>query len=217
MRSKLILLAAAVALSGCQHSAFDMPEQGLTAVNAPVVASTNYAIDLAAPGGSLAPSEAARLDGWFGGLGVQHGDAIYVDGAYSDLARLEVARIAGQYGLMVTPGAPVTTGQVAPDTVRVVVSRREASVPGCPNWDRASNPNFSNQTMPNFGCGVNTNLAAMVANPQDLIHGQAGSGVGDAVAGAKAVQMYRDWPLTGILPGQELRPLKSENTKKDDQ
>ena len=216
MRSKLSLLAFAAAVAGCQHVPRDLPDRGIAAVNEPVVASSNYAIDLAAPGGALAPSEAARLDGWFGGLGLRHGDTVYVDGGYSDMARVEVGRIAGQYGLMVAPGAPVTTGQVAPGTVRVVVSRTEVTVPGCPNWSRPAQPNYNNQSLPNFGCGVNSALAAMVANPQDLIHGQEGSGVGDAVAGAKAVQMYRDWPLTGILPGQELRPLKDVDTKKDE-
>ena len=32
--------------------------------------------------------------------------------------------------------------------------------------------------MSNFGCAVNGNLAAMVANPSDLVHGREGSGVG---------------------------------------
>ena len=216
MRSKLTLLAFAAAAAGCQHTPQDLADRGVIAANQPIVASANYAIDLAAPAGSLDPAEAARLDGWFGGLGLSHGDTVYVDAPYSEAARFDVAQVAGKYGLLVAEGAPVTTGQVAPGTVRVVVSRTEASVPGCPNWGRPAQPNYNNQMLPNFGCAVNSNLAAMVANPQDLIHGQEGSGVGDALAGAKAVQMYRDWPLTGIRPGQELRPLSAAETKKDE-
>ena len=70
--------------------------------------------------------------------------------------------------------------------------------------------------MSNYGCAANSNMAAMVANPEDLFHGRAGPAASDGVAGAKAVQMYRDWPLTAIKPGQELRPLRENLTRKED-
>ena len=56
----------------------------------------------------------------------------------------------------------------------MVVSRTRAEVPDCPNWSVPSQPNYNNRTMSNFGCAVNSNLAAMVANPEDLIHGREG-------------------------------------------
>ena len=183
-------------------------------VNVPVLSTTNFVFDAAAPGGSLAGGEAQRLDGWLQGLNLGYGDAVYVDGGY-DAARADVARVVGRYGVMVQPGAPVTAGAASPDSVRVVVSRRTAGVPGCPNWNTPAQPNYNNRTMSNFGCGVSTNLAAMVADPQDLIHGRAGDPASDAVAGAKAILMYRGWPLTGIIEGQAKRPLYDVNTKKD--
>jgi pilus assembly protein CpaD len=212
MRVKLtLLLAGSLLAGGCDHVAHDRPDRGVAAVNEPVVGRNNYVFDAAAPNGILAPNEAARLDAWFRTLGVGYGDSIYVDGYGA--ARSDVERIANSYGMMVASGAPVTAGAVMPGAVRVIVSRTEAFVPNCPNWDRPSNPNYSNREMPNFGCAVNTNLAAMVANPTDLVHGQAGSGVGDAAAGAKAVNMYRSWPLTGVIEGQTRRPLKQAETK----
>ena len=45
--------------------------------------------------------------------------------------------------------------------------------------------------MSNYGCAVNSNIAAMVANPQDLVHGREGSGVGRCRTAAKAVESYR--------------------------
>jgi pilus assembly protein CpaD len=71
--------------------------------------------------------------------------------------------------MMVSSGAPVTIGALQDGTVRVVVSRTRASVPGCPNWSDPAQPNYQNRMMSNFGCGVNSNLAAMVANPTDLV------------------------------------------------
>ena len=109
----------------------------------------------------------------------------------------KVAEVAGRYGMLVEQGAPVTAGAVAPGSVRVVVARRRAVVPNCPNWSRPSQPDFHNRTNSNFGCGVNSDLAMQVADPVDLIHGQSGNGTSDAVAAAKAVTLYRNGPLTG--------------------
>ena len=49
----------------------------------------------------------------------------------------------------------------------------------------------------NYGCGVNSNLAAMIANPQDLVFGREGSGVGDNVTSSRAVDLYRKAVPTG--------------------
>ena len=209
MRSKLALLCLASALAGCAANGQDMPSRGVAAVNVPVVTRQDYAVDLNAADGTLSPTEAARLDGWFRGLELGYGDTVYVDSAYG-MAREDIARIAGQYGMLVTNGAPVTAGQVAPGNVRVVVSRSRASVPGCPNWDVRSQPNWDNATMSNFGCAVNANLAAMVANPDDLVRGREGSGVTDTATAAKAVDYYRKTPPTGTTGLQDITTKKGK-------
>jgi pilus assembly protein CpaD len=204
MRSKIILIALASSVAACNTP--DLPDKGVAAVNVPVVTTADYVFDAAAPDGALAPGEPDRLNGWFQGLGLGYGDAIYVDGPFADAARGQVAAVAGQYGMMVSAGAPVTTGVVQPGTVRVVVSRRRAEVPHCPNWSLPSQPNYDNRNMSNFGCGVNTNIAAMIANPEDLIHGRE-AGTTDVDSAAKAVLLYRSAPPTGS------QGLQSVNTK----
>jgi pilus assembly protein CpaD len=211
MRTRIAILALASAFAASTPAWADEPARGLKAVNQPVVTRTDFAMDLAAPDGGISATEQARLDGWFRGLGLGYGDHIYVDGDYAGAAGSDVARVAGRYGMMVSAGSPVTAGTVQPGTVRVVVSRTRASVPGCPNWDRPANDTKNNQ-MSNFGCAVSANMAAMVADPQDLVWGRDGGSVVDAATAAKAVQMYRDWPLTGITPGVSLRPVGSSGT-----
>jgi pilus assembly protein CpaD len=196
MRSKLLLVVLGSTLAAC-NTLPDQPAKGVAAVNVPVVTAANYTFDVAAPGGSLAGGEAERLNSFFENLGLGYGDSIYVDGAYSDTARDQVAQVAGRYGLLVQPGAPVTAGYVQADTVRVVVSRRRASVPNCPNWSVPAQPNFENRSMSNFGCAVNSNFAAMVADPVDLIHGREGTGVTDNATSSRAVEMYRKKAPTG--------------------
>ena len=207
MRNQIALLALAAALSACGPNSETNPLNGVSAVNVPVVSRADYAFDAAAPDGSLASGESARLDAWFRSLQLGYGDAIYVDGS-SDAARDDVARVAGQYGLLISPGAPITQGEIPGGSVRIVVSRTQASVPNCPNWSVPSQPNFGNASMSNMGCGVNSNLAAMIANPQDLVSGREGSGVGDSSTATKAVQSYRKAPPTGT------EGLKDISTKK---
>ncbi|WP_309601805.1 CpaD family pilus assembly lipoprotein [Sphingomonas sp.] len=210
MRTKLMIALLATALSGpALAGGKDNPSRGLESVNVPVVTRSDYAFDAAAPDGSLPPAEQYRLDAWFAGLNLGYGDRIYVEGAYADAARSDVARLAGRYGLLVSSGAPVSAGVVSPGGVRVVVSRTRASVPNCPNWREKSQPNFANHSMSNYGCGVNSNMAAMIADPNDFVWGREGTGIGDAETSSRAIRSYRNAKPTGE------NGLLEINTKKD--
>jgi pilus assembly protein CpaD len=211
MARKSALLLLAVAIAGCSHQPGPVPEAGMAAVNVPLVNRADYAFDAAAPDGSLSMGEAARLDAWFRSLDLRYGYTIYVDGGYSGAATGQVADMAGQYCLLVTPGAPVTAGAVGPRMVRVVVSRTVALVANCPNWNVPAQPNYNTRMMPNFRCAVHANLAAMVANPEDLINGRAGSGVGDAATAARAIGVYRTTPPTGTKGLQDVNTQQKGN------
>lgn len=212
MRTTIIFaLVAASQLAACGRMTMqDEPSRGLAAVNEPVIARTDFAYDLQAPGGYLPEAERARLAAWFSSLALGYGDSIHLDGANAAEVRDEVARIAGRHGLTLSGGVPITPGALAPDAVRVVVSRTRAMVPGCPNWSEPSSPNYHNRTMSNFGCAVNGNLAAMVANPTDLIQGRGGDGVTDTLTSSKAIDFYRSARPTGE------KGLQDTDTKKED-
>jgi len=206
----LVLLASAVAAcntTGTQPYAD--PARGLEPVNVPVVTRTDYAFDAAAPDGSLGYAEQARLDAWYKSLGLSYGDMVFVDGPYAVDARRDVAKVTGKYGLLLSEGSPVTAGAVPPGTVRVIVSRTRATVPGCPNWDRPASPDHQNRTMSNFACAISSNMAAMVANPGDLVHGREGEALVDGLTASKAIQSYRTAKPTGD------KGLQDINTKKD--
>ena len=204
MRNSIAIVLLASAVAGCNTTPGDVPARGMMALNQPVVSRTDYAMDVAAPGGGLPSSEEARLDAWFRSLGLGYGDSIYVDGDYAGDARQDVARVAGRYGMMVSASAPVTAGNVQPGTVRVVVSRTRASVPGCPNWDRPASPDYDNTQMSNYGCAVSGNIAAMIADPQDLVRGRDAGPVVDTITSGKAVGSYRAQAPTGEKGLQEI-------------
>lgn len=195
-RSTTALVALSIALGGCLGGTAN---RGLESVHQPVISRSDYALDVSADAGGLAPGETRRLADWFDSIGLAYGDRVYVDdpsGYGSGIARDDVRAVAGRYGLMVADGAPVTAGNVAPGAVRVVVTRTDASVPGCPDWSRGS-VEFSGSTMSNYGCGVNSALAAMIANPEDLLRGQDPAASVDASTAGKAIKSYRDRKPTG--------------------
>ena len=198
MTKKIALLLLASATAACSTGyPSDDGRRGLSAVQVPVVERQNFAYDVpASPGGLPSASEQA-LGAWFSTLGLRYGDRVYLDGAQAAYARNDVARIAGQYGLLLADGAPVTQGSIESGNVRVVVSRAHASMPNCPAWDGAQHGNPANEQMPNYGCSVNGALAAMVANPEDLISGRPGAATVDARTSTRAVRSYREATPTG--------------------
>jgi pilus assembly protein CpaD len=50
----------------------------------------------------------------------------------------------------------------------------------------------------------------MVANPEDLVHGQEGSGVGDTRTASKAVIYYRSQPPSGTKGLQDISTKGSQ-------
>ncbi len=204
-RSLTFALALPVLLlAGCGGTV----NRGLESVHQPIVTRADYAFDLATTGGHLAPGEAQRLDGWLASLNVGYGDSVGIDdpSPYPNPARDEVARQVARYGLLLADTAPVTPQPLTPGTVRVVVSRMSASVPGCPDYSRNGSHEFEGSTSSNFGCASNTNLAAMVARPQDLVRGQPGAPSIDPATATKAIETFREAKPTGA------GGLKAEST-----
>ena len=181
----LALALPALLLAGCGGTV----NRGLESVHQPVVSRADYAFDLNTANGHLAPGEAQRLDGWLASLNVGYGDSVGIDdpSPYPTPARDEVARHVAQYGLLLADTAAITPQPITPGTVRVVITRMSASVPGCPDYSRDSSHEFAGSTSSNFGCASNTNLAAMVARPQDLVRGQPGAPSVDPATATKAI------------------------------
>jgi pilus assembly protein CpaD len=115
----------------------------------------------------------------------------------SEAVRADVSEIAARYGLLLADGAPLTQGYVQPGMVRVVITRSRAHVPGCPDWEGRSSENLGNRTSANFGCAVNSNIAAMVADPQHLLEGAKGTGETVVMSSTKAIDTYRNKVPTG--------------------
>ena len=216
--SRLIKIAAVSALglavSGC---ATGQPAQlnarsnySVYSVHQPVVEHTNFVFDLRVDGDRVSDAEMHRLSAWFDSIGARYGDRITIDeprGYQSASARADVSRVANDLGLLLSDqAAPITEGEIAPGTIRIVASRSNARVEGCPNY---ANRGIDSpvRTDSNYGCATNSNLAAMVADPDDLVRGREANGTGNALTAGRAISTYRSRAPTG---GQ---PLPSPNTR----
>jgi pilus assembly protein CpaD len=192
-----LALSLGLALGACNTTGPTL-NRSLDSIKQPVVENRNFALDLSADSSGLPITEQHRLVDWFDSMNVAYGDRIAIDDATASAAvREDVARVAGRYGLLVSNDAPVTEGVVDPGKVRVVISRSRASVPGCPDWSDKFNETLNNGTDSGFGCAINGNLAAMVADPQHLLHGAAGTGDTVIMSSTKAIETYREQKPTG--------------------
>jgi pilus assembly protein CpaD len=186
----LTIAGLTVALAGCGT----LPTNtSMYSVHQPVVERTNYAIDVSVDGNGISSGEQRRMTEWFDGLNLGYGDRVaidYGDGYASIAAAQHVSKAAADHGILIADAAPVTAGQIAPGTIRVVVTRSTASVPTCPDWSSTHENNYNAGNHSNHGCATNSNLAAMVADPEDLVRGRDNKKL-DTNSGKNAVTTYR--------------------------
>ena len=190
-------LAAALvlALAGCGGTPTN---RLLDSVHQPVVDHAAYTYDLPVAPAGIAPPERDRLADWFTAMNLRYGDKVTLeDPLDSPATRATVATVTERFGLLLAPDAPPTQGYVNAGTVRITITRATATVPHCPDWSANSESNLKNATSSNYGCAVNSNLAAMIANPDELLHGAADTDANTARHSTKAINAYTYATPTG--------------------
>lgn len=189
--SMALITALGLSVTACGSTTAN---RGVYSERQPVVSKANYVLDLSTGSGGLSSSEQNRLSGWLDALELGYGDRVSIDDpsySASAVAKAAVEAIVARYGLLISETAPVTEGHVPAGLMRVVVSRTSASVPGCPDFSYRSHTDFQVRTSENYGCGTNSTMAAMIADPEDLVRGTNANGEDQAHA-SKAIRAYRD-------------------------
>ncbi|SCW40590.1 pilus assembly protein CpaD [Sphingobium faniae] len=175
--------------------------RGVDSVHQPVVSHAAYTFDVqGGMDGGLSASEAHRLDGWFAAIGLGYGDRVSLSGdpaMVSPALREGIAQIVARRGLLVDEDSSAIAGDAPDGGARLIVRRAMASVPGCPDWRSKAETTIDLAASSNYGCGVNSNLAAMVANPDDLVRGQASDSDLRTATSNRAISTYRDKAPTG--------------------
>jgi pilus assembly protein CpaD len=194
-----VLALILMPLGACQTD--QAANRGVQSVHQPVVSHAVFTYDVqSGPGGDLTAMEARRLDEWFASIGLGYGDqvAITTDATYSSPALREaIADVVARHGMLVGEDSSASAGAAPQGSVRLVVRRATASVPGCPDWSDKPETDQQMGASTNFGCGLNGNLAAMIANPEDLVRGQSTDSDLRTATSNRAISTYREKVPTG--------------------
>ena len=105
-----------------------------------------------------------------------------------------------------------TTDPTAP--VRLSYLQFVAEPPDCPDWSENIGRDPKNMPWPNMGCASQRNLAAMVANPEDLLHPR-GETPRSGERRDNVWGKYVRGEVTGADWGPDEKPLSEHATSSD--
>ncbi len=122
--------------------------------------------------GKLNVNEAASLQAFAAASGLTYADRLTLRISEPNMAadyRQAVNTVLGRFGLSV--GNVESSPGISPKAAMLTVSRATVTLPECGVHKGPNSFNFNNENMANYGCATRSNLAAMAANPADLING----------------------------------------------
>jgi len=164
MRIKTII-AALVLVTGCTNVERSEYEQDVN--NRVDVATFAHQVSFEGAGDRLTANEFDRLNNFLVMINIGYGDRIELSGgtpgqrsAINDYLRPLMLPVRAYPNLGVS------------EVLTVSVVRHVVSAPSCGNWSKPSDMDLGNAPGPDFGCSTNSALAAMVANPADLLGGE---------------------------------------------
>lgn len=204
----IALFGVALSLGACGTN------RGVSSLNTPVVTTQALSRDIAfTPDHGLTPEDAASLQAFLASMKLGSGDRLALDDPHPDGAaarRAAVAAIVARSGGQLSEAPPPAHTAMPHRTARLWIVRAEAIPPACPNWSSNPSANMTAATHSNYGCAVNSNLAAMVADPNDLVEGQPYAGPNAADIARSHDRWHRRVP-TGYT-----RELTNTSTKSGD-
>ncbi|MEM1138524.1 MAG: CpaD family pilus assembly protein [Pseudomonadota bacterium] len=98
---------------------------------------------------------------------------------------------------------------MAPPVI-VSFNRFTATTPGCGNFTGSFSQTYNNTPTPNFGCAYQANVAAMIANPKDLIEPRAEQ-PGDIARRTKVLDQYREGEITNTKVRTDEETVKASD------
>jgi len=192
----------AAVLAGCTTTGPKEPLDGVRTTEAPnaiEVSVTQRTLAVHFDPGETAPraKDLEALNVLLASHDIAQGDAVRIERATSVLADARARGLAGalaRQGVRPTVAAP---GGAPEGELRLVVEHASATAPNCPNWTKPPGNDSANTLPSDFGCASAIDLAAMVADPRDLVEGRPlAPVVGDAAV----------WPMHRYRSGAPEKP-----------
>jgi pilus assembly protein CpaD len=194
------VLAATLLAGSCTSEEARLSSDG--AENHPIIVSpSNQSLRLpfSAPEAGLLPEDAARLEAFVGSYMSEGNGAISVSAPRGPDANAALSYFGERLVQLGVPRSRILVGtrEVASDDRRVEISfiGYAAHTEACGDWSANLAETQPNDTSPNFGCSVQQNFAAMVANPRDIL-GPQDMGTSDATRRSDVMGKYEKGDVT---------------------
>ncbi len=180
--SNLLIAVSVVALSGCaewkQHMRDTLPQPTAAYAEKEIVVAptrSEFPVHFEDGQSTISATETSWLKAFLNRVSTERGKTVVLIEQPSRKAdrlsrarAIELTRMVRSMGYQTDVYA---VGTMQANTLRIAVDHVMAMVPGCPDWQFHDYFAFGSQPLPNQGCSDRTNLAAMVANPEDLVVG----------------------------------------------
>jgi pilus assembly protein CpaD len=141
------------------------------AANHPIVVTPSYATLKFYYSGGIAPDDEERLEAFVQEYLAHGNGAISISVPPGPDSQGTIAVLGERMAQMGVPRARILVGVDDHSTdrrIEVGYVTYAAHTDPCGSWTVNAGETFENQTMPNFGCSVQNNIAAEIADPRDL-------------------------------------------------
>ena len=192
---------AAVMLAGSCSAPFNDGEGLMNdpAVNHPITVEPHFAsikLSFSAPQAGLLPDDSARLDGFVADYLSRGAGSISVSAPSGPYSAAALDYFGERLFSMGVQRSRILVGTHEGDgRVEIGFISYSAHAVECGDWSKNLGDTASNRPAPNFGCAVQKNIAAQVADPRDLIEMRAGEPA-DATRRAVVLDNYEKGKVT---------------------
>ncbi len=193
---------AAVILAGSCAAPFS-DSDGLKsdpAVNHPIMVEpqfTSIKLDFSAPEAGLLPDDAQKLDAFVADYLSRGSGSISISAPKGQDSTAAISYFGTRLFEMGVPRSKILVGTHDGPDARVEIGfiAYKASTAPCGDWSENLAGTSANRTAANFGCSVQANIAAQVADPRDLIEMRPSDPV-DATRRAVVLDNYEKGKVT---------------------
>ncbi len=206
---KITLLSAAyLAVTACAGGPFNGPQHALTAAETHPIAVDSQVVTLTIDAdvttSDISNVDKSRLQAFANSyLTNGHGPLTVTapSGAGNDHndheAAADIRKALNDAGVPWSSiqGATFRTGDVRNDEIILSFTRFVATASPCGVWTNMREREYRNLRTPNMGCATMNNLAAMVADPHDLV-APADTSPRDGESVVRSIELYREGKVT---------------------
>jgi pilus assembly protein CpaD len=157
---------------------------------------TSIQLSFSAPQAGLLPDDAARLDGFVADYLSRGSGSISVSAPAGSGANATLEYFGARLFSMGVPRSRILVGtHERGGQVEIGFIAYAARTDSCGDWNEDLGSTGGNRTARNFGCSVQQNIAAQIADPRDLVE-MRGSDAVDATRRAVVLDNYEKGKIT---------------------